>query len=183
MARSRRKPEPGPPIGRILATAFVILIVFSLVVRYGDRLRDLERLLPGRGGGDAAQLAADPGGTAGGESGSTAGPGKDGASRIREEPAPLRLQILNATGLNKLALETGESLRAWQVDALDRGNAPSWPFPETILVLRSDRGEEVGDLARRLGGVPVVVQRREDLMLDATLVLGHDWRDYEWPQP
>ena len=41
MARSRRKPEPGPPIGRILATAFVILIVFSLVVRYGARLRDL----------------------------------------------------------------------------------------------------------------------------------------------
>jgi len=31
--------------------------------------------------------------------------------------------------------------------------------------------------------VPVLLQRRDDLMLDATLVLGQDWEDYRWPEP
>ncbi|MBM4116762.1 LytR family transcriptional regulator [bacterium] len=99
---------------------------------------------------------------------------------------PLRLQVLNATGVNRLALDQGEALRRWGVDALEKTNAPAWPFPETLLILRSGREgglAAVRALAERMGGVPVIVQRREDLLLDATLILGHDWEEYHWPEP
>ena len=192
---SRKRTGSGRVLGAVLLAAFLGLLAFSLLLRYGDALRDLKApgWLAGGGGGEAPadRAAAGSGDEAPADVASAAGGGEvagtprpaPGAAGQEEEPETrLRLQILNATGVNKLAFDTGERLRAWDVDALDRGNAPPWPFPETMLVVRdARRADAVRDLARRLGGVPVVLQRREDLMVDATLLLGHDWRDYHWP--
>ncbi len=160
--------------GRWLLVAFLVLLVFSLALRYASDL--------GEGLGRAWDWSR--GRLTGGEA---VAPEAVGEPEIAALPTiPLRLQILNATGVSRLALERGEALRHWGVDTLDKTNAPGWPFPETLLVVRSGReGCRAATLAlaERMGGVPVIVQRREDLMLDATLVLGHDWQDYRWPEP
>jgi len=161
--------------GRWLLVAFLALLGFSLALRYAPGL--------GEGLGRAWRWSRGqlPG------AGETAAPTAADEAALAAQPAiPLRLQILNATGVSRLALERGESLRRWGVDTLDKTNAPGWPFPETLLVVRSEREgcrAAVAALAERMGGVPVIVQRREDLMLDATLVLGQDWQDYRWPEP
>jgi hypothetical protein len=161
--------------GRWLLIAFLGLLVFSLALRYAPGLREgvdrAWRWSRERLPGDAGAPAPTP---------------TDEAVPAAQPDIPLRLQILNATGVSRLALERGESLRRWGVDTLDKTNAPGWPFPETLLVVRSEREgcrAAVAALAERMGGVPVIVQRREDLMLDATLVLGHDWQEYRWPEP
>ncbi|MBN2171086.1 MAG: LytR C-terminal domain-containing protein [Candidatus Krumholzibacteriota bacterium] len=184
---NRKRTGSSRVLGGVLLAAFLGLLAFSLLLRYGDALRGLQApawLAAGGGGREAPASRAEsaaPGDDAPSGDGATAGP--VAAEPAKEPEARLRLQILNGTGVAKLAFETGEKLRAWDVDALDRGNAPPWPFPETLLVVRDTRrAAAVQDLARRLGGVPVILQRREDLMVDATLLLGHDWRDYRWPE-
>lgn len=178
---SRKQKGSRRLLGGVVLTAFLGLLAFSLALRHGDALRGLD--VPawlGGGGGGATSAADAPPPAAGATPGADAAPPSPAPDG--EAEAHVRLQILNGTGVNRLAFETGERLRAWDVDALDRGNAPPWPFPETLLVVRdARRAAAVQDLARRLGGVPVVLQRREDLMVDATLLLGHDWRDYRWP--
>ena len=173
MAKGRKKRGGGRLAGFLLA-AVVLLLAVSLWLRYGDFPRD--RLAAADAPDKAA--AMPPGADAARDSLRLA------AALMDSIPAePLRVQILNATGLPDLALEIGEQLRVWNVDALDRGNAPPWPFPETLLVRRSERAADVEILARRLGNLPLIVQRRDDLMLDATLILGHDWESYPWPRP
>lgn len=171
MGPRRPRQSRGPALW--LAVAFLLLLLLSLGLRYGGGLRGLLPAAGGRGSGEAPRRIER----------AARAPERDEGER---EERRLRIQILNATGIDRLALQTGDGLRAWGVDVLDRGNAPAWPFPETLLLVRergTERYEDVERLARRLGGVPVILQRREDLVLDATLVLGHDWEDYDWPAP
>ncbi len=173
MANKKRRGRSGSRHGTILAIAIVaLLFLISLTMRHRDRLAGFS-LLPR---GD--EQAAIPDRRA---------PRKASAPEPAEAAEQgLRLQILNATGVNRLALETGDRLRHWDVDTLDRGNAPAWPFPETLLLVRAEKPGRlavVEKLAKRLGGVPVLLQRRGDLVLDATLLLGHDWENYHWPEP
>ncbi|MCP4548945.1 MAG: LytR C-terminal domain-containing protein [bacterium] len=172
MAGRRGKKRSGKGRGRrvggiVLAGSFILLLLYSLALRYDIGLDDIGRLLE-RDGGETSPPASvySP-------------PAEVVSEKSGEEP--LRLQILNATGIKDLALQTGEKLRLWNVDAVDRGNAPSWPFPETMLIVRNGHRRAIYELARKLDGIPVVIQRRPDLMLDGTLILGHDWEKYNWP--
>jgi hypothetical protein len=179
MAARRNQSEAKGSSSRlawVLLASFAFLLLVSLGLRHGDALSPLLSRDEGPRRGSAGGLAG--GGPAPAVTATQpSAPAVDPAERL------LSLQILNATGLNDLALEKGEALRdAWRVDVLDRANAPAWPFPETLLIQRGTRHAAVAELARRLGGVPVILQRRDDLALDATLVLGHDWRDYRWPE-
>ncbi len=173
MANKKRRGRSGARRGAILAIViFALLFVTSLAMRHRDRLADFS-ILP-RDDDRASTTDRRVSRKASAPETATA-----------ESPG-LRLQILNATGVNRLALETGDRLRHWDVDTLDRGNAPAWPFPETLLLVRAEkpaRQAVVEKLAKRMGGVPVLLQRRGDLVLDATLLLGHDWEDYHWPEP
>ena len=147
----------------LIGGSFLLLLIFSLFLRYGARVFEP------RAGTGAETVEA---------------PASYQRHSHRPEDAPplaLRIQLLNATGVSGLALRTGEGLRSWGVDVLDRGNAPPWPFNETLILVRGRQLESAEQLGRYLGGVPVILQRREDLMLDATLVLGQDWRRYDWP--
>ncbi len=156
----------------VLAGVFLLLLLISLGLRHRDRLDELSDLLR------RTEQSSHPA-----EIASPVAPPRDADEG---DDAGLRLQILNATGVDRLALDTSDRLRRWGVDTLDRGNAPAWPFPETLLLVRTERSSrlaEVKKLAASLGGVPVLRQNREDLVLDATLLLGHDWEDYQWPDP
>jgi hypothetical protein len=151
-----------------MVAAALILVAVSLWVRYGGAMGGWMDGLKRQAQAPAIPEAQDE-------------PPWAMRSGEDDQTQPLRLQVLNATGRPRLALETGDMLRTWGVDALDRGNAPEGAFPETLLIVRGERQEAVAELARRLGGIPVILQRRPDLMLDATLVLGHDWANYRWP--
>jgi hypothetical protein len=174
MGRSRRKSAKRKGhLGPLLIAAFLILLLFSLGVRYRTSLVDGGRWLQTRLQTDRSADSRQDQSSTDGAVGST---GEEVGS------SPLSLQILNATGVRDLALETGQRLRAWDIDVIDRGNAPSWPFPETMLIVRRGGGDRVEDLSGRLGEVPIIIQRRDDLVLDATLILGHDWQKYRWPE-
>jgi len=171
MSAARRK-AGTPGRGRWLLVAVLALLLISLGLRY------LPPLVGGAGRAWRWSRERAP------VEDVTGGRSLEAAAAL---PAiPLRLQVLNATGVSRLALDKGEALRRWGVDALEKTNAPDWPFPETLLILRSSREgalESLRLLGERMGGVPVIIQRREDLLLDATLVLGHDWEEYHWPEP
>ncbi len=168
MARRRGKAarnERGSALPWIFGSVFLSVLAFSLTLRYGDLV-----LRPAQE--ESAEIKRED----------LARERRIESSRPDDaEALGLRLQVLNATRVPGLALRKGESLRPWGVDALDRGNAPPWPFNETLLLIRGGEGEAVERLSDYLGGVPVLLQRREDLMLDATLILGQDWQRYTWP--
>jgi hypothetical protein len=170
--RKRRKRSGGGRRAGWAVGFFVLLLLLSLGLRHRDRLSGLSI---GSRVNERSEFAQ------------TSTPKVTPEQEIApEEEKGLRLQVLNATGVNRLALDTGDRLRHWGVDTLDRGNAPAWPFPETLLLVRTEQASRlavVERLAERLGGVPVLLQRRGDLVLDATLLLGHDWEDYHWPEP
>ena len=174
MSAARRAADRSPR-GRWLLIAFLVLLGFSLALRYAPTL--------GEGLGRVWQrgraAAARPRGRArtrrrgGGGRGAAAGHPAAPADLERDRGEPARPGA-------------GRGAAPWGVDTLDKTNAPAWPFPETLLVVRSEREgcrAAVAALAERMGGVPVIVERREDLMLDATLVLGQDWQEYRWPEP
>lgn len=175
MTAAKKRPSRGPAV---FGLALILLLVLSLGIRHRERLGGLIGGL--RRQASERRTAAVPG-----RSPEIAPPDAAPPALATETPV-LRIQIHNATGVNRLALQLGEQLREWGVDALDRGNAPAWPFPETLLIVRRNEIETmaaVRELGRRLGGVPVILQARADLMLDATLILGHDWEQYNWPAP
>ena len=153
----------GSALVWIFGSVFISILAFSLTLRYGERLMRPEE----------PELAADRS--------EEVLVRLQGTRPADAPPLGIRMQVLNATRVPGLALRKGESLRSWGVDALDRGNAPPWPFNETLLLLRAGEREPVDRLSTYLGGVPVLLQRRDDLMLDATLILGQDWQRYTWP--
>jgi len=168
MAATRKQPprsrSEGSALPWIFSSVFLSVLAFSLTLRYGELVLRPRAEDAGGGVGRAEPREKDP------------VPRQPDA-----QPLGLRLQVLNATPEPGLALRKGESLREWGVDALDRGNAPPWPFNETLLLVRGEKRAAVDSLSAYLGGVPVLMQRREDLMLDATLILGQDWQRYNWP--
>jgi hypothetical protein len=174
--RGKRKERGGRGLGPALLVVLLVLLLVSVGLRYGGRLRD--RVSGLSSGGSSERGAIDSR-----EAERRGARPPDSLAGGNAEFGQISLQILNATGRNRLALETGERLRRWGIDAMDKADAPPWPFPETLLIVRGGRRAEIHALAQRLGGIPVIVQRREDLMLDGTLILGHDWRQYWWPEP
>jgi len=167
MARRKTKRDQasrGSALPWVFGSVFLSIMAFSLTLRYGDIV-----LRPASQNEDAERNEEIV--------------ERRHSSRPKDaDPLGVRLQVLNATRITGLALDKGESLRSWGVDALDRGNAPPWPFNETLLLVRGGERAAVDRLSEYLGGVPVMLQRREDLMLDATLILGQDWNRYTWPR-
>jgi hypothetical protein len=85
-----------------------------------------------------------------------------------------RIEILNGTGETGLAARAAASAREMNIDVFDVGNADE-PHEESIVVARKDeRDAEV--LARALGCKNVVEQFRRDSLVDATLIIGADYR-------
>lgn len=111
-----------------------------------------------------------------------AGSGGSGESTAAADTArslePPRVEVLNGAGEPGIAERTSERLRSRGFDVVFYGNAESFDVPTTRVIARSDRMRAV----RRLAGVLAVdsVRRepRPDLFLDATVVLGDDWRQH-----
>jgi hypothetical protein len=92
-----------------------------------------------------------------------------------EVPAIVRLEVLNGTGHDGLGKVVARELMKSNVDVLVVGNADGFDYPQTVLIARK-RKPEIEALAERLGCKRFVEQLKDDALVDATLVLGADYR-------
>lgn len=93
------------------------------------------------------------------------------------ERARVSLEVLNAAGDRGAAEQVSERLRDMGFDVKTFGNARSFDQGRTELLDRSGRAGAAQAIADSLGGVPVRTEPAPELYLDATLLLGGDWRD------
>lgn len=86
------------------------------------------------------------------------------------------LEVLNAAGDRGAAELMSDKLRDMGFDVKTFGNADSFDRERTELLDRSQRPGAARAIADSLGGVPLRVEPAPELYLDATLLLGDDWR-------
>lgn len=87
------------------------------------------------------------------------------------------LEVLNGVGDRGAAERVSERLRDMGFDVKTFGNASSFDQGRTELLDRSGRAGAARAIADSLGGVPVRMDPAPELYLDATLLLGADWRE------
>lgn len=87
------------------------------------------------------------------------------------------LEVLNGAGDRGAAERMSEHLRDLGFDVKTFGNARELGHVRTVLLDRSERQGAARAISDALGGVPVTVEPAPELYLDATLILGEDWRD------
>ena len=85
-----------------------------------------------------------------------------------------RIEILNGTGEKGLARDAAAAARTKGIDVFQVGNADNFTYEESMLIVR--RKGDVGGLAKAIGCENVVVQLMKDSFVDATLILGADYR-------
>lgn len=95
--------------------------------------------------------------------------GADGAAR------PLRVELLNGTGVAGIADSARGALAKLGVDVVAVGNAERFDYSESILVAR-ERGTDVRLLAEMIRCRHVVDQLDKSAVADASLILGADYR-------
>lgn len=87
----------------------------------------------------------------------------------------LRIEILNGTGEKGLARKVAIALIKKKVDVLNVDNAKSFDYKESVIIARSDN-PAVAALGELIGCRQVVEQLTEGTMVDATFILGEDFR-------
>lgn len=86
-----------------------------------------------------------------------------------------RIEILNGTGQKGIGQQVAGSARNSGIDVLHVGNADSFSYEESILIARREV-KNLKTLARALGCRNVVEQFQEESLVDATLIVGADYR-------
>ena len=99
-----------------------------------------------------------------------------GTSSTRgEEMERISVEVLNGAGAQGAAARVSDQLRDMGFDVKTFGNAPARQ-DQTVLVDRSGREWASRALSDSLGGIPVRSEAAPELYLDATLILGSDWK-------
>jgi len=87
----------------------------------------------------------------------------------------LTVSIKNGSGVPGVAADAESALRRMGVSVVEVGNAESFDYPRSVLIVRR-RGAEAELLAERIGCENVTTQIRKDAVSDAELILGADYR-------
>ena len=88
----------------------------------------------------------------------------------------LKVEVLNGSGEPGAAAVIGDLLLGLRYDVVTVDNADHFDYEVTHVIDRSGAGEAVVEVARRIGADSVAVILDPDLLLDATVILGRDWR-------
>lgn len=88
----------------------------------------------------------------------------------------LKVEVLNGSGDRGAARIIGDLLLARGYDVVTVDNADHFDYPVTHVLDRSGLGPLVREVAAVLGADSVAVAVARELMLDATVILGQDWR-------
>lgn len=111
--------------------------------------------------------------TSGGEAG-----GAEAAADTTAGGEPPRVEVLNGAGEPGIAETTAERLRSRGFDVVFFGNAENFDFRSTRVIARSERLPAARRLADVLAVDSVRREPRPDLYLDATVILGGDWKEH-----
>ena len=88
------------------------------------------------------------------------------------------VEVLNGSGDQGAAELMADRLRDMGFDVKTYGNAKRFDYELTTVFDRSGAAGAAAEVADSLGGPPVVEELRRDLRLDATVILGRDWRSF-----
>ncbi len=104
--------------------------------------------------------------------GGVANPAATGAA----DTAPIKVEVLNGAGERGAARQVAMRLRDAGFDVVYFGNAPAFDQGVTAVVNRSGLPGIARRVADALGADSVRTEVAPDLHLDATVILGQDWR-------
>ena len=88
----------------------------------------------------------------------------------------ISVEVLNGAGEPGAAARITEALRDAGYDVKTFGNAASFEYDSTIVIDRSRRPDAARSVADALGVKEVRSEPQPELYLDATIILGRDWR-------
>ncbi len=88
------------------------------------------------------------------------------------------VEVLNGAGDKGAAEQVADRLRDMGFDVKTYGNARRFDYELTTVFDRGGVAGAAAEVADSLGGPPVVEELRPDLRLDATVILGRDWRSF-----
>ena len=95
-----------------------------------------------------------------------------GGQRVR-----VAVEVLNGAGDRGAARRLTEALREAGFDVKTFGNAADFEYEHTLVLDRSGREGAARSVAQAIGVSEVRADPRPELYLDATIILGKDWRD------
>ena len=104
----------------------------------------------------------------------TANSGSDIA--FDEQQRRVRVEVLNGAGDPGAAARITEALRTAGFDVKTYGNAARYDYEQTIVLDRSGRPGAAGAVSAALRGAEIREDLDSELYLDATVILGDDWR-------
>lgn len=97
----------------------------------------------------------------------------------RPNEAVIVVEVRNGCGVRGLGDRVGGYLRDEGFDVILVGNADDFEFAETMVVDRSGEWTKAREVARALGGIPVVQQISSQTLADATVIVGRDFEDFK----
>lgn len=99
--------------------------------------------------------------------------------RSTNGPLPhLRVEVLNGCGEEGLAAITGQRLQDLGQDVVRVADADRRDLTRCFIIDRGGRPWLTRRLARRLGGMTVILERKKGCDVDLTLILGKDHSRY-----
>ncbi|UCG52436.1 MAG: LytR C-terminal domain-containing protein [Candidatus Latescibacterota bacterium] len=97
-------------------------------------------------------------------------------AEVKRLPEDIRIEVLNGTGEKGLARKAALALIKNGIDVLHVGNAERFDFGESVLIARK-KSPELETLRDKLGCDRYIEQLRDETMVDATLIIGADYRE------
>jgi hypothetical protein len=106
-----------------------------------------------------------------------AGPALEPALNISDAPAAAgRVEVLNGSGRGGIARAVTHELRTAGYDVVYFGNAPASAGDSSVVIDRSGDDAIARAVAQHLGIASVRAEPDSTLFLEATVILGRDWR-------
>jgi hypothetical protein len=93
-----------------------------------------------------------------------------------EQQRRIRVEVLNGAGDPGAAARITETLRTAGFDVKTYGNAARYDYEQTVVLDRSGRPGAAGAVSAALRGAEIREELDSELYLDATVILGDDWR-------
>ena len=90
------------------------------------------------------------------------------------EPAPIRVEVLNGSGVNRAGQRLAERLRELGFDVVDIRNADRPDYPETLVLDRVGNPAYARSVADALGVAETTGEPAPELLLEVTVILGRD---------
>ena len=94
--------------------------------------------------------------------------------RTLTSPGHIRAEVLNGCGRPGAGMRVTRILRDAGVDVLEVGNSDSFSYTQTVIVDRCGDGERAAFVREVLGIGRVIQQVDPSLLLDVTVIVGHD---------